>query len=98
MAKSGHSDTTLYVVSCDDADALFAVYADSRREANLQVANMIKYYDELDGGDVSVPASIQRVIDLRSNMKRKVRIGVMLKSEPQFPVEGSGMIYSLTGD
>lgn len=101
MAKnSGHA---LFIVSCEDADALFAVYAESKLEANRLVTEMIKEFAadlefaSEDGEEIPVPESVKRVLDLRSKMKRKVRIGAMLKSEPQLLVD-DGMIYSLTDD
>lgn len=101
MAKN--SGYALFIVSCEDADALFAVHADCKQEANRLVTEMIKEYAtdlefaSEDGEEIPVPESVKRVLDLRNKMKRKVRIGAMLKSEPQLLVD-NGMIYSLTDD
>lgn len=92
----------LYVVSCEDADSLFVVDAGSKSEANKVVVKEIKDWadaieeSEAVGDACDAPASILRIIDLRNSMKRKVRFGALLKSEPQLQLSQS--LYSLTDD
>lgn len=90
--------TALYIVSCDDADAMFAVYADSKRDANNQVVALINSYAGLESHEgLVIPDSVKRILEHRDEMPRKkVGYRAMLKSEPQFEVVAG--VYSITGD
>ena len=97
MANAKNSPA-LFIVSCEDADALFAVYADNKREANFQVTTMVKDHisaiedAETDGeSPPDVPASVRRIIALRNGMKKKQRIGAMFKSELQLELGDSSV-------